>query len=289
MQISAARYFTPQIVPKLILAEQTCPRPRSSMRISPVLTSVGPISAMLTFVEQTLRARTLRPQCGLRQTSRGADLSRLDMRGADLQEANLCGTNLSETDLRGADLRFANLSEANLVFARLQSAKLDQGVFVGRFSWGTQREGWSIRNVVCDGVYWDLKGERQTIYRSGEFEALHAEHPTIRLLYDGGVNEFEFSTLPALMRYLMTVHRGASLRLKSLEHTPGGAVLTIIADHADHPLDIDKLQSDAVKAQEALKQAGTMRELWLRADAQNDLLVNKIIPRLVEAAYQMNE
>jgi hypothetical protein len=190
---------------------------------------------------------------------------------------------MSRADLSGADLSDANLENANLDTSTLHNTRFDGALLTDIHLWETQRAGWSIKNVICQRAYWDRDHQRPALYSAGEFEKLHAEHPTIRLFYKGGVNEFELSTLPALFRYLMNIHKGAYLRLKAIEDDAGGAVLSIIVEDTGGG-DIEALQETATRAQQALEQAGRVRELWQRADAQNELLVNIIIPRLLEAA-----
>jgi hypothetical protein len=40
------------------------------------------------------------------------------------------------------------------------------------YLWGTQREGWSIKSVICEYIYLDFEGEEESIYRHQEFGRL---------------------------------------------------------------------------------------------------------------------
>ncbi len=89
----------------------------------------------------------------------GLDLSISDLRGADLEEADLVGANLTGTDLRGANLK---------------NAQLDNAIMTGTKLWEAQTTGWSIKNVVCQYVFWDKEALTQKTYGHGGFEAEHS-------------------------------------------------------------------------------------------------------------------
>jgi len=184
---------------------------------------------------------------------READLARADLGYADLSQANLSGVQLAEADLLSADLCQANLRDAvlfdtklvdaklvsadltraDLYNANLQSACLDQAILNDAKMWETQRANWSIKDVICESIYWDRHAEEITQYAPGEFERLYSYQPCIELFYKNGISTFELSTLPALLQHLVSKHPETNIHLKTIEQTGGGAKITISLGNAD--------------------------------------------------------
>lgn len=173
------------------------------------------------------------------QNLNGYRLSSFKLKGVDLRGANLQGANLSKTDLN-----LANLSNANLSCANLQSATLDRSDLTGANFWETLRAGWSIKGVTCEHAFWDRAGKNATLYTPGEFERLYSDQTTIELFYEGGISSFELNTLPALLQHLASKHPDASIHLRTVEQTGGGAKITINLGDADDSLK-EEIEADA--------------------------------------------
>jgi hypothetical protein len=145
-----------------------------------------------------------------------ADLSKADLARADLERADLSETNLSEANLSKADLSEANLSRANLVGAnlfeanapradftganlgktcliscRLVGANLTGAELTGAKLYGTATDDWTIKDVKCRYVYWDISGIQRSPkdrdLEPGEFERLYATLPTIEYVFENGM------------------------------------------------------------------------------------------------------
>src|SRR5262249_55223884 len=137
-------------------------------------------------------------QANLRQ----ADLDGAYLRQADLDGADLRGANLRQADLEGAYLRQANLEGAYLAPAELIRTVLNRATITNAYLWETQRTGWSIKNIICEAVYWDEEGKKLTQYAPGEFERLYADAFKIKISYEGGIDLIEIATLPALIKQI---------------------------------------------------------------------------------------
>lgn len=136
---------------------------------------------------------------------RMANLSRAKLIRANLSEANLTLTylrdgDLSRADLSSADLSYANLEKANLKYADLHGCRLVQsdltGVeLTGDNLYGTARDDWIIKDVKCEYVYWDEKGEQRSPkdrdLEPGEFERLYAALPTIEYIFEHGMSPID--------------------------------------------------------------------------------------------------
>ncbi len=146
-----------------------------------------------------------------------------DFRHGDFQKAYLVGANFSKARLAGADFRGANLIAARLDLANLSGTKL----------WGTQREGWSIKGVICESAYWDEEGLELTEYVQGEFERAYAEKPKIVLKYPDGIHPVQLAMLPLLLEKLEREHEGCRLHIRSVRDSGIGATVTITVDDTE--------------------------------------------------------
>ncbi len=180
---------------------------------------------------------------------RGADLTEADLIWANLSGADLCGANLRSADLSGAECYGANLNMADIVMARLINTKLDGATLTGARLWETQRAGWSIKNVICEYIYWAeyegiILGDKgaKTVYSPGEFERMFGDKIKVKLFYKDGINPLEIATLPALIKHLEESHQGCGLRLVSIHEDSGGVVVELAID------------DDSSKSPEQLKQ-----------------------------------
>lgn len=157
----------------------------------------------------------------------GANLAWAVLAGANLAGANLYRTyalyaRVVDADIRNGDLREAKLLDANLDGAVLTDAKL----------WGTLRDGWSIKGVICERAYWDREGKVATEYGPDEFERVFAEKPRIVLKYPDGLRQIDLMMLPLVIERLQAEHPGCKLHLRSIQDEGGGATVTITVDDA---------------------------------------------------------
>ena len=123
----------------------------------------------------------------INQGAQNQNLSKADLSGADLSSANLSKANLSETDLRETCLRNTILDNATLTGTQL---------------WNTDRKRWSIKDVICNYVYWDRESKKKVHYAPHEFEKLYSKKAKITLYYKDALNFFEIQTLPILIKNL---------------------------------------------------------------------------------------
>jgi Ser-tRNA(Ala) deacylase AlaX len=186
-------------------------------------------------------------------------------------------------------MRGANLSGADVRSAALQGASLNSAIVSGIKLWETQRADWSIKGIICDRAYWDKDGKTPTFYAPGEFERLHSDQTCIELFYLGGVSTFELNTLPALLHHLASLHPGASIRLKSVEETGGGAKISISVGDADTET-TEKIKADAMQvyqAQLALREDELNREK-IEKKYLEKLLFGGLIPAMLSAGAPQN-
>ena len=235
----------------------------------------------------------------------GADLQRADLVGAhleetnlqkaifqkaDLQGANLYSANCREVNFMGSNLYSANCREANLMGSNFQQANLIDAEFTGAnftgtILWETQRAGWKIEGVICEYMFWDIKGENKEIFEEGQFEKLYSGKNNIELVYEKGISPIEIATLPMLLRHLETINPGTSLRLSSINEFGGGGKVTIAIN--DVAKENPEVLSQKIKGQaEELKQAqqNLLNEIKGRETAENLLnaYTKDIIPMLLD-------
>lgn len=222
-----------------------------------------------------LRGAELRDANLSRANMERVDLFRANLGNAKLAGASLRGANLSVINLLRADLSEANLGEVDLRSANLQYARFDKAVLTGCKLWETQRAGWSIKDVICDRVYWDEHAQIPIEYAPGEFERLYSAQTCIELFYQDGISTFEMSTLPALLQHLASRHPDANIRLKTIEETGGGVKITISLGDAAPEIARD-IQEDAARAHQL--------QLTLRG-RENELIDLKAALRATERAY----
>jgi Pentapeptide repeats (8 copies) len=209
---------------------------------------------------------------------READLSGADLTWADLFEASLVAAELARANLAGAllqraDLNRANLIEADLVeaelpLANLVDARFDGANLTGAHLWETQRDGWSIKGVICQHAFWDRDRREPTEYKEGEFERIFAEKPRIILRYPGGMEPRELLALPLVVERLQAEHPGCALQIRSVQSDVGGASVTItVEDLEDRGTEVFKSQLVQIqtkleaKLEAALEERDYLRQL----------------------------
>ena len=139
--------------------------------------------------------------------------------------------------------------------------------------WGTQREGWSIKGVVCRWACWDRKGEKPDEYVEGEFERLFAEQPRIILRYSGGLTPVDLAMLPLIVERLEAEHPGSKPNIRSVQDDAGGASVTITVE------DLEGRTAGAFKVE-----VETLRADF--ATVQQQLLNAEEVKRALEAEYR---
>ena len=115
--------------------------------------------------------------------------------------------------------------QATLIDSRLAGANL-----TGAKLWETQRDGWSIKGVICQRAFWDRDGKEPTEYGVGDFERIFAEKPRIVLRYPDGMSAVDLAMLPLIVERLQAKHPGCALHIRSLEDAGSGAMVTITVD-----------------------------------------------------------
>jgi hypothetical protein len=189
--------------------------------------------------------------------------------------ANLSGADLVEADLTGANLSGANLQMVSLLAARLISTNLTKANLTGVYLWETQRARWSIKDVICDYVFWDEEGKEKTKYAPGEFERLFRDKVKIHLFYKNGITPLEVATVPALIRHLEE-EKGCSLRFISINESAGGAIVELAIE------DIDNQSAEEVKQlQETIR-----KEAERSIEYQKQLFVEKETRLYLEGGRQ---
>jgi hypothetical protein len=214
----------------------------------------------------------------------GADLSGAYLSGAFLNRANLRRANLDGADLSEADLSGGDLTEANFIDARLDHANL-----TGARLWETQRGGWSVKGVTCQGAFWDRDGKELTQYGEGEFERIFAEKPRIVLRYPGGLSPIDLLALPLIVERLQAQYPSSVLQVRSVQNDGGGASVTITVDDRENrkpdafAAELEELRADLVAIQHRLSSEEKLR---ISFEAQCQVLVERVIPTLAAAPKQ---
>jgi uncharacterized protein YjbI with pentapeptide repeats len=214
----------------------------------------------------------------------GSELGWTDLRGATLSRANLVEALLTRADMTGAELTAADLRSAKMQYARLDGARAS-----GIKLWETQRAGWSIKGIVCDRAFWDEYAQQAVEYGAGEFERLHSDQRCFELFYQGGVSSFELNTLPAMLHHLASLHPEATIRLKSIEETGGGAKISIIASDVDAETTArirDEVQQ-AYHAQLALRD-NEIGRLQIQKDYLESFVSERLMKALLAAGASQN-
>ena len=185
---------------------------------------------------------------------RETNLSKADLSEAYLVRADLSRANLREVNLSRADLEESNLFEVYLFEAKLIDTVLDGATITNSCLWETQRAGWSIKNIICEAIYWDWEGVELTQYAPGEFERLYADTFKIKLHYDGGIDLIEIATLPALIKQIEDKYPGCTLHFQSIQDDAGGATVTIAVDNLGK-YEFEALEATAQQTQSQLRRA----------------------------------
>ncbi len=183
-----------------------------------------------------------------------ANLERANLKNGYLEGISLGEACLSYADLEGADLvrafmifsnlEGANLKKADLAMAILSSAVLDNAILDDAQLYETQRSNWSIKDIRCNRVFWDSEGKIPTEYYPGEFERLHGQTIKISIKYNGGINEFEYFTLPLFIKHINDIYPDCPIELESINTIPGKSTEAIIAVYDTSKRNPDELLNE---------------------------------------------
>jgi hypothetical protein len=113
-----------------------------------------------------------------------------NFKAANLGEAELFGTNFI-----GAKFNEANLSYANCTGASFLGADLTNAILHGVGLWGTARDNWEIRGILCTHIYDDatciLRIPKDRDFEEGEFENLYASLPSFEYIFENGMQPLD--------------------------------------------------------------------------------------------------
>ena len=142
---------------------------------------------------------------------KGAQLMYCDISNSNLNNANLFEANLANSiciktmfykaNLTACNLSDANLKDANFGLSRLITAKFDRSNITGICLYDTQRDNWSIVDVVCESVTWDPKAKNYEHFEFGEFEALFGSR-VVEIEYPDGIKPYQYLSFPSIMKLL---------------------------------------------------------------------------------------
>jgi hypothetical protein len=182
---------------------------------------------------------------------------------------------------------------ARLLYANLDGANLTEACL-----WEIQRAGWSIKDIICESVYWDEGGQEKTFYQPGDFERLFSEQNKIKLFYKDGANLLEIATLPSIIKNLEEKHPGCKLSFQSIEETSGGAIATLVLEESK---DIAVEEVEAIRAMiqaEAERNVEAFRHALVSKDRDIaklegevetlDRIINSMMSRLQPVIYNIS-
>lgn len=166
-------------------------------------------------------------------------------------------------------------------------AQLDGATLSNAKLWGTLRDGWSIKGVICERAYWDREGKIVTEYGPGEFERVFAEKPRIVLKYPDGLRQIDLLMLPLVIERLQAEHPGCKLHVRSIQDEGGGATVTITVDGtANRPPDDFSAEVDEIRTQATTLQTKLLASEEARHRLEGELATfhSQIMPLFREMA-----
>lgn len=179
-----------------------------------------------------------------------AHLDNSNLQRANFTNANLLKTNLRQSTLLRANLTGANLQNAYLGGCNLTAANLTNANLTGAILNATHTEGWIIKNIKCDYIFFDKEGKLRTPlhrnFEEGEFEELYSWFPSFIYYFKDAMH--------ALDPYLM------SLIVSSLNKT---------IDHLY--LDIDEIKARGLAPQVVLSVKSEQHDV-----NEIEMIVNKV-------------
>jgi hypothetical protein len=163
---------------------------------------------------------------------------------------------------------------ADLREARLVDTVLYRADFTDSLLWGTRRDSWTIKGVICERAFWDRDGREPTEYGPGEFERVFAEKPRIVLKYAGGLRPIDLAMLPLVIERLQADHPGFTLHVRSIQDEGGAATVTIIVeDTGNRAPEVLDAEVDQIRAQAANYQTMLLRSEEARSRLEGELAV----------------
>lgn len=162
-------------------------------------------------------------------------------------------------------------------------AQLDGATLSNAKLWGTLRDGWSIKGVICKRAYWDREGKVPTEYAPGEFERVFAEKPRIVLKYANGLQPIDLAMLPLVIERLQAQHPGCKLHVRSIQDEGSAATVTITVDDTanrapvDFRAEVEELRTQLKSFQTCLLEETDLRR---RAEAKLEVYQQDFLPLL---------
>jgi len=188
-----------------------------------------------------------------------AHLSEANLSRALLSRANLTSADLFASDLCQATVQVANLKDAHLCYCYLVRADLTGSTLTGAKLYGTARDDWIIKNVICEHIYWDRFGEKRSPndrdLKPGEFELLYAVLPTIEYIFEHGMSPIDPLIMDRVVKTIRERRPEFDIKIDSIDArglAPSIKFTVQDEEHKDPALDeVTKLYEERVKRLEA--------------------------------------
>jgi uncharacterized protein YjbI with pentapeptide repeats len=160
---------------------------------------------------------------------------------SELYGANLCEANLFGSDLSRAKLSRAKLNNTNMKYSKLVQAEFTRANLTGAYLYGTSRDNWIIKNVICDYVFWDEEDEEDEIrlpknrdFEPGEFEKLYAELPTIEYFFENGMSPLDPLIIDRVVQAIRERKQEFDLKIDSINARGLAPSIKFTVIHEEH-------------------------------------------------------
>jgi hypothetical protein len=157
---------------------------------------------------------------------------------SDLEEADLLGANLYRASLCAANLKNANLTNAYLSLCFLIKTNLTGSTMTGSKLWGTVRDGWYIKGVKCQYVYWDSAGSNKSPkdrdLEPGEFERLYASLPTIEYIFENGMSPLDPLIMDRVVQAIRDKKPEFDIKIDSINARGLAPSIKFTVQHEEH-------------------------------------------------------
>ncbi|TVL98576.1 MAG: hypothetical protein CV087_21160 [Candidatus Brocadia sp. WS118] len=151
------------------------------------------------------------------------NLSEANLEGANLEATDLSGSDLTIATIRVANLRNSNLSHCNLTYSDLRESDLSGAIFTGANLYYSALQGWIIKDIKCDYVYFDYAQKfenripKDRDFEPGEFERLYREVPTIEIEFNEGITLMGMAVLEHVTRKIQEERPDLGLRFIAVD------------------------------------------------------------------------
>jgi len=149
-----------------------------------------------------------------------------------MKGVNINNSKLNSADFSEADLSYAYLKECDLCNATLTKTCLENANITKSILYGTSRDEWKIKNIKCDLIFWDQKGEisdpKNGTFKKGEFEEFYEELPKFEYVFINGFTPIDAFLIDQVVQDINSQNPNFKLNLDSF-HSRGKprAVFTI--------------------------------------------------------------